>query len=66
MFAFNPFNEITDLIQLQENKNLIPSTNEDKEAIESALNNDIPIMFDNLNKVWTEGGQYIADLKEWK
>lgn len=66
MFAFNPFNEITDLIQLQENKNLIPSTNEDKEAIESALNNDIPIMFDNLNKVWTESGQYIADLKEWK
>lgn len=63
---FNPFNSFTSLEALQERNHLVPSNEEDAQAITAALDDDLEISYDELNRVWTEGGTYIADLKEWK
>ena len=62
---FNPFKSFTSLEELQESKHLVPVNDEDTKAIESALDDNLELSFDDLNRVWTEGDTYIADLKEW-
>ncbi|MHB8122613.1 MAG: hypothetical protein ACYDG4_10710 [Desulfuromonadaceae bacterium] len=52
------------LIDLEENKNLIPATKKDEQAIIEMLKKEIELRVDDNLRVWTEGGIYIADLKE--
>lgn len=64
MFAFNPFNQFYSLDELEESKGLKPVAEKDAAAIEKALGEDLGVMIDDLNRVWTEGGTYIADVEE--
>lgn len=53
---------LTNLVILEECDNLIPATEADEKAINEALVNDIELTIDEMNRVFNEGGQYIADL----
>ena len=63
---FNPFRSFTSLEELQERMQLAPVNEEDTQAITAALDDELEVSYDELSRVWTEGGTYIADLKEWK
>ncbi len=52
----------SNLEEIEENSGLKPATEKDYVEIEKYLNEEIEIYFDEFNRVWTEGGIYIADL----
>ena len=52
----------SNLEEVEENSGLKPATEKDYVEIEKYLNEEIEIYFDEFNRVWTEGGIYIADL----
>ena len=52
----------SNLEEIEENSSLKPATEKDYVEIEKYLNEEIEIYFDEFNRVWTEGGIYIADL----
>jgi hypothetical protein len=55
---------ITNLIILEETKNLVPVAAEDRKVIIEHLNEQVDIWYDEDLKVYNEAGTYIADLKE--
>ena len=60
---FNPFKKFNSLEELEQCHNLVSNSKEDEQAIITAWENDLELSYDELNRVWTEGERYIADLK---
>ena len=56
--------KINSLEQLEEVAELVPASEEDREIIEEMLDKDIEVSYDYYNRVFSENGTYIADLKE--
>lgn len=54
--------KILNFIKLLEYSGYRPATEEDEETIKSFLKEDIELKIDNLDRVWTIGNAYVANV----